>query len=321
MAEEGRPTAALRSIQSHIRDQPSTAAAAVAVLAARQHGVVHHAQLLAAGVGSSMIGRWARAGHLHRLHRGVYAVGHRNISRHGLWMAAVLACGTDAVTSHGASARLLSLDRSTRLGAIHISLPAGRRSSPPGLIVHRPRRLEVVDLTTHFAIPTTTATRTLFDQASLLSPAPLRQQFEQAEYLELLDRPRLRQLLDGASGRRGLGALRELLGAEPLPLAETRSRLERILLSTCRTYGLPLPLVNVPLLDYEVDFLWPAARFVVEADGGQHRGPQRDRDNARDIDLARAGHLVRRSSGEALADERSVAREVREILAERLDPR
>jgi hypothetical protein len=41
---------------------------------------------------------------------------------------------------------------------------------------------------------------------------------------------------------------------------------------------LPLPAVNVPLRGYEVDFLWPDARFVVEADGGEHLNrAQRDR--------------------------------------------
>ena len=54
------------------------------------------------------------------------------------------------------------------------------------------------------------------------------------------------------------------------PSAETRSWLEELLLRICRDHGLPVPAVSVPLLGYEVDFLWPAASFVVEADGGDH---------------------------------------------------
>lgn len=174
------------------------------------------------------------------------------------------------------------------------------------------------DVTTRFAIPTTTPTRTLFDLASNVSPRELRSLFERSEYLEVLDRPRLRALLADATGRSGLGTLRDLLGFRPLPLAETRSRLERIVLGICRTHGLPVPLVNVPLLGYVADFLWPAANFVVEADGGHHRGAQRDRDNARDVLHGRAGYLVRRYSGEALEDEGAVAAEILEILRERL---
>jgi hypothetical protein len=36
-------------------------------------------------------------GRLFVLHRGVYAVGRREVSRKGQWMAAVLACGPAAV--------------------------------------------------------------------------------------------------------------------------------------------------------------------------------------------------------------------------------
>ena len=310
--------APLTPIHSQIRAQPSTAAMEIAAIARRQHGVITYGQLVDAGLSPSTISRWAQAGHLHRLHRGVYAVGHTNLSRHGRWLAAVLACGGDAALSHGASARLQTLELTSRLGTIHVSVPAGSKRRPPGILVHRPRRLEAVDVTTRFAIPTTTATRTLFDLASTVSPRELRGLFERAEYLEALDRPRLRALLDGATGRRGLGTLRDLLGFRPLPLAETRSRLERIVLGICRTHDLPVPLVNVPLLGYVADFLWPAARFAVEADGGHHRGAQRDRDNARDVLHGRAGYLVRRYSGEALADEAAVAAEILEILRERL---
>lgn len=76
---------------------------------------------------------------------------------------------------------------------------------------------------------------------------------------------------------------------------------------------------HVPLLGYEVDFLWLAGRLVVEADGGDHLDPtQRDVDNDRDIARGRAGYLVRRYSSRAMDDETSLAAEVLSILAERL---
>ena len=308
----------LTPIYSRIRASSSTAAGEVAVIARRQHGIVTHRQLVESGLNSSTISRWAQAGHLHRLHRGVYAVGHTDLSRHGRWLAAVLACGEEAALSHGASARLGGLELTSRLGAIHVSLPPGSKRSPAGIIVHRPRRLDAIDVTARFAIPTTTPTRTLFDLASSVSARELRVLFERAEYLDALDRPRLRTLLADATGRRGLGALRDLLEFRPLPLAETRSRLERLVLGICRTHDLPVPLANAPLLGHVADFFWPSARFVVEADGGHHRGAQRDRDNARDVQHGRAGYLVRRYSGEALADEAAVAGEILVIIRERL---
>ena len=54
--------------------------------------------------------------------------------------------------------------------------------------------------------------------------------------------------------------------------------------------------MNVPLLDYVVDFLWAEARLVVEVDGrathGTRRAFQADRD--RDGRLAVAGYRVLR---------------------------
>jgi len=55
-------------------------------------------------------------GALHPVFRGVFAVGHRAIGRHGRMRAAVLACGKGSVVSHGTAAELLGLwDRSPLL--------------------------------------------------------------------------------------------------------------------------------------------------------------------------------------------------------------
>ena len=65
----------------------------VAAIAAAQHGVVAHRQLVELGLGLTAIQRRVEAGKLHRVHLGVYAVGHSVLSLHGRWSAAVLACG------------------------------------------------------------------------------------------------------------------------------------------------------------------------------------------------------------------------------------
>jgi hypothetical protein len=59
----------------------------IAELAARQHGVVARWQLYEMGFKSGAIDRMIAAGYLHSLHRGVYAVGHRMVSRSGRVMA------------------------------------------------------------------------------------------------------------------------------------------------------------------------------------------------------------------------------------------
>ena len=63
----------------------------VGELAARQHGVVALAQLRTAGLTDTAVKRRLEAGHLHRVHRGVYAVGNPNLRPEGHFMAAVLA--------------------------------------------------------------------------------------------------------------------------------------------------------------------------------------------------------------------------------------
>ncbi len=304
---------------SSSRLDESTPAQRVAGIAARQHGVVCRAQLIDVGIPPTTIGHWAATGRLHPLHRGVYAVGHPSVPDEGRWLAAVLACGASAALAGISAAQLQRLVWRRFGGPPHVAVAGRGKRRPRGIRVHCPRSLEPADLTRRDGIPVTTPTRTLFDLASSVTARELRDLFERAEYMEVLDRPRLNELLHGATGRRGLGDLRALLGFEPIPLSRTRSVLERLVLAVCRTHRLPIPGVNVPLLDYEVDFCWPRARFVVEADGGRHVGARRDRDNQRDVALARAGFLVRRYSGEALADERAVGREIREILEERLE--
>jgi hypothetical protein len=82
---------------------------AVAELGRSQHGVVALFQLLEIGLSRRAVERRIEAGRLHRLHWGVYAVGHRKLTRQGRWMAAVLAGGEDAVLSNHAAAAHLTL--------------------------------------------------------------------------------------------------------------------------------------------------------------------------------------------------------------------
>ena len=81
----------------------------IAVLAAAQKGLITTWQLRALGFSRQAIARLTAKGHLHRIHHGVYAVGHTALTLHGRWLAAVLACGPEAVLSHHAAAALHEL--------------------------------------------------------------------------------------------------------------------------------------------------------------------------------------------------------------------
>lgn len=80
-------------------------------LAERQHGVIARNQLLWLGLTTDTITQRLGTGRLHRVFRGVYAVGRPGLTRHGRWMAAVLACGPRAVVSHGTAAALWEIGR------------------------------------------------------------------------------------------------------------------------------------------------------------------------------------------------------------------
>ena len=80
--------------------QPPWPDGVIAALAARQHGLVTIAQLHAAGLNNEAIGRRVARGRLHRVARGVYAVGHVALSREATFLAAVLEAGEGAALSH-----------------------------------------------------------------------------------------------------------------------------------------------------------------------------------------------------------------------------
>jgi hypothetical protein len=109
----------------------------LAHLAARLHGVVKRAQLIALGYTDHAIAKRIRAGWLVRVHRGVLAVGQPQ-TLHGRFLAAVFSAGERAVLSHLSAAVLLDLlpERGPR---IDLTVPGGPRKGGRVVIVHRSR--------------------------------------------------------------------------------------------------------------------------------------------------------------------------------------
>ena len=220
----------------------------VSLIAARQHGVVSISQLLEAGLSPTAIRGRVQAGRLHRVHRGVYAVGHPGITNEGRWMAAVLASGHGAMLSHRSAAELWRLLK-PRGGIVEVSLPSrtGRRRRP-GILLHRRPSLTAESTTSRLGIPVTTSAQTISDLQSTAPPHEVRQAIRQAAVLGLRLPP------DMTPDR-------------------TRSELERTFLRLCRHHELPTPEVNVRVGPLTVDFLWRERRLIVETDGYRfHRG-------------------------------------------------
>ena len=292
---------------------PPSLDVAVSELARRQHGVVALEQLVALGLSARAVQQRAARGRLHRLHRGVYAVGHTALAREGRWLAAVLACGEGAALSHRSGGALHSLRQSSHV-RIEVTAPRGRKG-PSAVDVHRSRNLPPHHVTTVDGIPVTTPARTLVDLADVLSPQALARAVHEAEVLRLLDVDAVHEALEG---RRGARLLRPLLAT---PEAPSREEFVRRFAALCRRERLPLPSFNayVELPDRltEVDAIWREQRVIAELDGAAVHLTRRafEADRAKDLALAAEGYLVVRITWRRLIREpRAVACGLRRIL-------
>jgi very-short-patch-repair endonuclease len=299
-----------------MRDKTRTQRA-VAALATQQHGVVATPQLVALGHTRASISRAASVGRLHRIHQGVYAVGHTSLSRHGLCMAAVLACGKEALLSHGSAAWLWGL--STRFPREVEVTASVTRHQLPGIRAHSAATIGEADKALIEGLPATSVARTLLDLAATdrRQPGPA---VARADRLGLLDLIALDELLARSAGQRGVRRLRVALDDFRDP-AFTRSGVERRFLRLVKDAGLPRPSTNLFVAGYELDAYWPELRFAVELDTYEFHGNARsfEQDRKRQEDLKLAGIEMIRITGRRIdADPGAVANRLRQLLDQRM---
>jgi hypothetical protein len=255
------------------------------------------------------------------LHRGVYAVGHRALSREGHWLAAVLAGGDGAAVSHRSAAALWGIRGTDRAES---EITAARECARPGIEAHQ-ARLAPDETTIHRAILVTTPARTLLDLAAHLTDHQLARAAERAdaESLRLTSPTSLEALAARHPRRPGTAAIRRLTATHAITDTPTRSRLERRFLSFLDAQNLPRPLVNT-LVDtrdpsrYEADFTWRDHRLIVEVDGYQTHATRDafERDRARDRTLQTHGWRVIRITCRQLQDDpAAIAQDLRALLA------
>jgi very-short-patch-repair endonuclease len=289
----------------------------LARLADRQHGVVSIRQLRALGYSEAAVTRATAAGRLHRIHRRVYAVGRLRLSTHGRCFAAVAACGSDALLSHGSAAWLWGLLPNCPVPA-DVSVP--RRGHPRHSIhLHHAPALTDSDRAQQARIPVTAVPRTLLDLASSATPARLRRSIESAERLQRFDLRAIDALLARTRGHPGSGRLRAALRTYREP-AFTRSELERRFLRLLREAGLPRPAANIFIAGYELDAYWEEERFAVELDTYDFHGGHAafESDRLRQEDLKLAGIEMTRVTGNRVDREPDVVMDrLRRLLEQR----
>lgn len=304
MGRVGGPWRLTREMDGKVAKPPRVLAVEIAE---GQHGVISIRQLRFCGISEDAVRARVISGQMHRVHRGVYALGHRALSTEGRWIAAVLALGGGprsggsvlahwrAAVSHRSALSLWGLLPVNRNPCDVIVAGNGGKGRRSGIRVHRSLTLVSSDVTLHRGIPVTTPVRTIADlreaiatrRRGAISDRELRKATRQANVLGL------------AVDRRDAKV-------------RTRSDLEADFLRLCRRRRLPPPEVNVRIGPYLVDFLWRARQFVVETDSYlYHRGEVAfQEDRARDLDLMRRGFEVLRISELQLDEERGRVAEV-----------
>ncbi|HEY5188564.1 MAG TPA: DUF559 domain-containing protein, partial [Solirubrobacteraceae bacterium] len=286
---------------------------ALAALAALQHDVFTLAQLGEVGVGVDPTHARTRRGRLHRIHPCVYSLAPPELlTRRGSYMAAVLACGPQAVLSHRSAADLLEL-RKTDRPRVELTIPHGCRHRHEGIEVHRSRTLDpALDIAVVHGIPCTTVARTVFDLSAVLARRSVERAIDQAEVSGVLDASAVDALLSRHPKAPGAKALREIRKEHEAGSTVTWSHLEELMYAACLAAGVPKPEVNVWIVPDEdgpalrPDFVWRDQRLIVETDGWGSHGtqPAFERDRHRDQRLTLAGWRVVRITWRQLVDER-----------------
>jgi very-short-patch-repair endonuclease len=291
---------------SNYSRQVSTPDVAAADLAARQHGVVARAQLLALGFDAGAITYRVKAGRLHPVHRGVYAAGHRPPSPLARAMAAVLACGPDALLSHRSAGALWRILPTWPVRS-DVTAPTSRRHR--GIHVHRSPHAET---TTHYGIRVTTPARTLVDLADVLSSKQLTRAVNEAQVQRRITANELTTLLTRYPGRR-TAQLTPHRGA-------TRSELEDRFVRFLKRHHLPLPELNQTIAGHEVDAVYKEQKLVIELDSRQFHSTPRafEQDRDRDADLLNVGFSTLRITNHRLKYHAThEAQRLRDILRSR----
>lgn len=228
---------------------------------------------------------------LHRLWYGVYGRGEVTtaLRLRGLDLAA----GTTVAACMGTAAAAYGFD-TERTTDVHVLNPISRQlRSTDGLVVHRRAG---APLTVVGGRPATTPAWTAIELARSLRRPRALAVLDAALRSGNCSRDDLGRAVDLQSGRRGIVAVRALLGlASPLSESPMESEARLLMIDG----GLPTPVLQYEVIDlqgcrWRLDFAWPDLRVAAEYDGVDwHSGPNAFvRDRRRWSALQELGWLI-----------------------------
>lgn len=269
---------------------------AVAELAREQNDVISTRQLASCGVDTDATAVRVARGQLHRIHRGVYAVGTGALTLRGRLAAAVLACGDDAVLGHRAAAAWWEM-LPWPGGPVDVIVPRGAGRRRDAIRPRWSRSLDPRDVWTRDNIRITSPARTVLDLAPGMAPEAYRRTVRQALAEGRVSVRQLTAVLARAPRHLGAAKLRKLVADGYVP---TRSALEDLALDLITHAGIERPEIN-PRLRFDgrtirPDMLWRDRHVAIELDSRRwhHDLLTREDDAEKQAILEAHGHHVMR---------------------------
>jgi hypothetical protein len=229
-----------------------------------------------------------RQGVLHRIHEGVYAVGHRNLTVKGHLTAAKMAAGPDAFFSDHTAAAIRGLRR-IDTKRIELTIPVGH--TPPkrtGLIVHRTTTpIDPLEVTWCDGFRVSTVPRLLVELSGRRADRQtLKDLLAAAVRNNVFDPEALEKIIRRHDRQPGVGTLKRVADFYR-PLPDRKSELERMFdREHARRPEIPPCERNVIVDGWEIDCLWREHGVALELDGRRYHAALQDFDRDRRKDTA-----------------------------------
>jgi very-short-patch-repair endonuclease len=247
--------------------------AAVDVFLSSHLGVISTDRLLALGCPSRTLANLVSDGALVPMLPGVFRSAQWPCHRDQI-MAAVCARNVAAMIGFTTAGQEWTLRLMTD-PLIHVLVPHGRSPEMPGVVVHRCRRIDPVDMVQRpDGIRLTSPPRTLFDSADMIGAEAATSVLEQ-----LLNEHRVTfgTISDTVHrlyhpNRPGAATMLSVIQSRPAWRSALQSDLEVKVLQEMSAQRLPDPVPQFPVRlpgrerDIHIDFAWPSVRLAVEVD-------------------------------------------------------
>ena len=258
-----------------------------------QGGIVAVAQMVAAGCPRREAYRLVQGDEFELVLPGILHSTHWPMGREQLMIAACLR-NPQGVIGFTTACREWNFRGVGKDSDIHVLVPHSSSPTLPGVMVHRCRRIDPVDIVARRdGIRVTSPSRSLFDSADMLgvqrSTSILEQLIDEQKGTFVTHASTFARL--GAPGRPGTMTMRAVISSRAAWSAAVQSELELIVLGEINRQGLPAPVVQLVVdlscgARVRFDFAWPEAQVALEVDHPfWHAGSMASgRDKRRDLD-------------------------------------